>query len=219
MMISLELTLLSPVYQTVEEILEVLASVICQKSYLNIFVPYCPPEQHLVWVCAGDGRKLQRYLNVSPCKWFRFYCSNAHAKGCHLPESCSQSEDNTPMCCPDQLRLPRTCTLRRALAWVHTHTYTHTRVAPHPSPTTHPLQLLFSLAFHSQRSDPPPSLLLVPRGACNAVASGCGWARPMPALLSALLPQAWAGLRKDCWVWWVSQATFWSFNFFFFFFP
>ena len=72
------------------------------------------------------GRKLQGYLNMSSCKWFRFYCNNVHAKECHLHESCSQNKDNTPMCCPDQLRLPRTCTLRRALASVHTHTHTHT---------------------------------------------------------------------------------------------
>ena len=118
----------------------------------------------------------QGYLNMSSCKWFRFYCNNVHAKECHLHESCSQNKDNTPMCCPDQLRLPRTCTLRRALASVHTHTHTHThtRGASHPSPTTHPLQLLFSLAFHSQRSDPLLSLLPVPRGVCRAVASVCG---------------------------------------------
>lgn len=174
------------------------------------------------------GRKLQGYLNMSPCKWFRFYCKKAHVKGRHLQESCSQSEDNTPMCCPDQLRLPRTCTLRRALASVHTHTHhTHTRMharthactcgAPHPSPTTHPLQLLLSLAFYSQRLDPLPSLLPVPQGVCRAVASVCGWARPTPALLSALLPQEWAGLLKDCQVWRVSLATFYSFNCFSFF--
>ena len=81
------------------------------------------------------GRKLQGYLNMSSCKWFRFYCNNVHAKECHLHESCSQNKDNTPMCCPDQLRLPRTCTLRRALASVHTHTHTHTRVVrPIPVP-------------------------------------------------------------------------------------
>ena len=73
------------------------------------------------------GRKLRGYLSMSPCKWFRFYCKKGHVKGRHLQESCSQSEDNTPMCCPDQLRLPRTCTLRRALASVHTHTPPHAR--------------------------------------------------------------------------------------------
>lgn len=79
---------------------------------------------------------------MSPCKWFRFYCKKAHVKGHHLQGSCSQSEDNTPMCCPDQLRLPQTCTLRRALASVHTHTHhtharTHARVV-HPIPVLLP---------------------------------------------------------------------------------
>lgn len=195
--------------------LEVLASVTCQKSYLNIFIPYCPPEQHLVWVCAGDGRKLPRYLNVSPCKWFRFYCSNAHAKGCHLPESCSQSEDNTPMCCPDQLRLPRTCTLRRALAWVHTHT--HTCCVP---PQSHYPSAAVAFFPGLPLSEVRPTAQLA-SGATGCVQwGGIGvWlSETHVSAMSALLPQAWAGLRKDCWVWWVSQATFWSFNFFFFFF-
>lgn len=50
--------------------------------------------------------------------------------------------------------------------------------APHPSPTTPP-QLLFSLAFYSQRSDPTASGTT----GCvqRAVASVCGWARPTPA--------------------------------------